>query len=169
MGEPGTNIREVQMPLPYENASSGDKALAEIQRVLQRFGCQRFGVMTDWEKGELLVQFEWNGRRVSFPASFRGYAEAWLKENPWTSRRQSTREQWERKAFEVGSVAVYSILRDWIKAQVTAIETGLLTFESVFMPHMLGRDGKRLIEHVQETGLLALPETEQGGNRGNSP
>jgi ubiquinone/menaquinone biosynthesis C-methylase UbiE len=37
------------MPLPYENATSGDKALAEIQRVLQRFGCQRFGVMTDWE------------------------------------------------------------------------------------------------------------------------
>ena len=36
-----------------------------------------------------------------------------------------------------GHIAVNSILRDWIKGQVTAIECGILSFEAVFMPFML--------------------------------
>ena len=38
--------------LPYETATSGDKALTEVQRILGKFGCQSFGVMTDAEKGK---------------------------------------------------------------------------------------------------------------------
>jgi hypothetical protein len=32
-----------------------------------------------------------------------------------------------------GDVAVNSILRDWIKGQVTAVECGILSFEVVFL------------------------------------
>lgn len=35
------------MNLPYENATSGAKALDEIGNVLTSFGCARFGTMTD--------------------------------------------------------------------------------------------------------------------------
>lgn len=49
------------MSLPCENATSGASALDDIHKVLTRFGCARFGTMTDNEKGELLVQ-EWNTR-----------------------------------------------------------------------------------------------------------
>ena len=42
--------------------------------------------------------------------------------------------------------AVNSILRDWIKRQVTAIECGILSFEAVFMPYMLTSDGRPLLE-----------------------
>lgn len=142
------------MALPYENATSGDKAMAEIQRILQQFGCNKFGTMIDFEAGTLLVQFEWQGQRVTFPASFKGYAASWLKQNPWSSRRQSSQKEWERKALDIGSVAVYSILRDWIKAQVTAVETGLVSFEEVFLAHLLLPNGKRLIEHAADTKLL---------------
>lgn len=31
------------MSLPYERATSGDKALTEIQKILRGFGCSRFG------------------------------------------------------------------------------------------------------------------------------
>jgi hypothetical protein len=72
--------------------------------------------MTDWDAGILMVQFEWRGARVSFPANFKGYATAWLKENPWTTRKSLTKAQWEAKALEIGSVAVYSILRDCANA-----------------------------------------------------
>jgi hypothetical protein len=140
--------------LPYSNATSGDKALAEIQRILQRFGCNKFGVMTDWDAGILMVQFEWRGARVSFPANFKGYATAWLKENPWTTRKSLTKDQWEAKALEIGSVAVYSILRDWIKAQVVAVETGLVSMEEVFMAHILLPNGQRMIEHAKANNLL---------------
>jgi hypothetical protein len=54
---------------------------------------------------------------------------------------------------------VSSILRDWIKGQVTAVECGILSFEAVFLPHMLTSDGRPLIERVPETKLLpeAMP------------
>lgn len=142
------------MALPYENATSGDKAMAEIQRILQQFGCNKFGTMIDFEAGTLLVQFEWQGQRVTFPANFKGYAASWLKQNPWSSRKQATKEQWEQKALDIGSVAVYSILRDWIKAQVTAVETGLVSFEEVFLAHLMLPNGKRVIEHAADTKLL---------------
>lgn len=68
------------MALPYENATSESGALDEIRKVLTRFGCSRFGTMTDNELGELLVQFTYRNRDVSVKASYRGYAAAWLRE-----------------------------------------------------------------------------------------
>ena len=53
------------MTLPYENATSGSGALDEIRKVLTRFGCSRFGTMTDNELGELLVQFTYRTRDVT--------------------------------------------------------------------------------------------------------
>jgi hypothetical protein len=140
--------------LPYSSSTSGDKAMAEIQKTLQKFGCNKFGTMTDWEAGTLLVQFEWRGVRVSFPANFKGYAAAYLKDKPYTSRMHCTKAQHEAKALEIGSIAVYSILRDWIKAQVTAVETGLVSFEDVFMAHVLLPSGQRFSEHVKAQKLL---------------
>jgi hypothetical protein len=141
--------------LPYENSTAGQKAMAEIQTILQKFGCSKFGTMLDFDAGTLVVQFEWNGQKVSFPANFKGYAARWLEENPHSSRRQSTLAQWEKKALEIGSMAVYSILRDWIKAQLVAVETGLVKFDEVFLAHLLLPNGKRVIEHAQATNLLS--------------
>jgi hypothetical protein len=55
-------------------------------------------------------------------------------------------------------IAVNSILRDWVKGQVTAVECGILSFETVFMPYMLTSDGRTLIEHVIEAKLLPAPQ-----------
>lgn len=70
------------MALPYENATSGDKAIGEIQKMLRAFGCQRFATGDDYESSELFVQFEHHGRMVQLKASARGYAAAWLKVHP---------------------------------------------------------------------------------------
>src|ERR1035437_10137190 len=121
------------MTLPYENATSGERALGEIQKLLRGFGCNKFGSMIDDGDGTVLVQFEYRGRSISVKASINGYATAWLKEHPYGARSRSTREQYQRKARDIGSVAVYSVLRDWIKGQITAIETGILSFEGAFL------------------------------------
>lgn len=136
------------MSLPYENASSGAKALAECEKILRRFGCDRFGTMTDWARGCLVMQFEHRGRQVHLEASWQGYAGMWLKENPWTEQRHSTKDEWDDKARRKGEMAGASILRDWVKAQITAVEIGLMPFDCAFMPHMLAHDGRRLIEHA---------------------
>ncbi len=130
------------MALPYESATSGDKALGEIQKILQGFGCAKFGSMMDFSTGELLVQFEYRGHQVSVKASAKGYAAAWLRQNPFTSRTRATREQHEKRALDIGGTAVYSMLRDWIKGQITAVETGILTFEGAFLGQLLMQNGR---------------------------
>jgi hypothetical protein len=53
---------------------------------------------------------------------------------------------------------VNSILRDGIKGQVTMIEAGIVSFEAVFMPHMLTNDGRTVMERMAENDLLPKPE-----------
>jgi hypothetical protein len=87
---------------------------------------------------------------VQLRASAKGWAQMFLKDQPWTYRHRSTRQDYEQAALRQGHVAVNSILRDWIKGQVTAVECGILSFEAVFMPFMLTSDGRPLIERVGE-------------------
>lgn len=146
------------MSLPYENTTSGEKAVTDMQKVLRAFGCSKFGQMLDYDNGELLIQFEYRGRPVSVKASINGYAAAWLKEHPWSIRTKAPRHKHEAKAKEIASVAVYSILRDWIKGQITAVETGVLSFEGAFLGQLLLPSGKTVLEHAQGANLLPAPK-----------
>lgn len=148
------------MSIPYATATSGDKALMELQRTLGKFGCQSFGTMTDAEKGETIVQFRWRNRDVSLRASWKGYAAAWLKDNPYRNRMRCTRQQHEQAAFQQARLSVCSVLRDWVKGQTTAVECGIMSFDCAFMPHMLLTTGERVIDRVQAQGLLPAPEND---------
>jgi hypothetical protein len=138
------------MSIPYASATTGTKAREEITKVLRRFGCEKIGFMDDDAKHEVTLYFEHRGRAVRLQASAKGWAQMFLRENPWSYNRRSTRQEYEQAALRQGHVAVNSILRDWIKGQVTAVECGILSFEAVFMPHMLTRDGRPLLECVAE-------------------
>ncbi|MBD8634762.1 hypothetical protein [Stenotrophomonas sp. CFBP 13725] len=149
------------MSLPYENATSGSNAINDIQKMLRAFGCQRFATGEDYDTGELFIQFEHRGRQVQLKASARGYAAAWLREHPYGPRVRATKAEHESKAMKIGGIAVYSILRDWVKGQVTAIEIGMLTFEAAFLSHILLPSGQTVIEHVQHQKLL--PQEQANG------
>jgi hypothetical protein len=144
--------------LPYENATSGKRAIDDMQKILIAFGCNKFGHMLDISAGELLVQFEYRGRQISVKASANGYAQRWLKEHPYSHRMKSTRNQHEAKAKEIGAIAVYSILRDWIKGQISAIETGILSFEGAFLGQIMLPTGKTVLEQVTENKVLPALE-----------
>lgn len=147
------------MGLPYEGATSGMKAMDDIAKVLTLFGCTRFGHMTDNEQGELIVQFSYRKRDVTVRASFRGYASAWLKEHPYnSSRMRKSRIQHEAEAMDQARISVCSILRDWIKGQVTAIEVGILTFEGAFLGQILLGNGKTVLEQITTGDRPLLPD-----------
>jgi len=143
--------------LPYESATSGERALQEIQKILLAFGCTAFGHMREVEKRELIVQFRYRERQVSIKASAKGYAAAWLKHYPWNSRMRRSRVEHEKLALQIGNVAVYSVIRDWIKGQVTAVETGTLSFEGAFLGQILLPSGQTVMEAVQAHKLLPAP------------
>jgi hypothetical protein len=147
------------MSIPYASATSDMRAREEIKKILTRFGCESIGFMDDMKEHEVLLAFTHRGRQVQLRASAKGWAQMWLKENPWGYRHRTQRVDYEQAALRQGHVAVNSVLRDWIKGQVTAIETGILSFEAVFMPHMLTSDGRTLLERVTTEGnLLPAPE-----------
>lgn len=145
--------------LPYEGASSGQRALQQIQKTLQDFGCTSFGAMNDFEHGKLIVQFSYRGMQVHLEASMHGYAAKWLQVHPWKSSMRRAKQTHEREALRVASLAVYSILRDWIRGQVTAVETGILTFEGAFLGQLMLPSGSTVLQHVTSKNLLPKGES----------
>ena len=148
--------------LAYETATAGDRALSELQRTLEAFGCQNFGTMVDQEKQVVTVGFKWRDRQVQLEASWKGYAQAWLKRHPYNSNSRVSKTDHDRRALDQARISVCSVLRDWVKGQTVAIECGILSFEAVFMPHMLLPDGRRVLEAAQAAKLLpALTQDDQ--------
>jgi hypothetical protein len=151
-----TKVRRTDMT-PYASATTtGLKARQEITKVLRRFGCEKLGFMDDDANHEVLLHFEHRGRAVQLRASAKGWAQLWLKDNPLSYRARKSKYEHEQEALKKGHVAVNSMLRDWIKGQVTAVECGILSFEAVFMPFILTHDGRPLIERVSD--LLPKPD-----------
>jgi len=146
------------MGTPYAEATTGDNARGEITRLLRRFGCEQIGFMDNYEQHEIVLAFRHRGRNMHLRASAKGWAALYMKENPWNARRKSSQQMWQQRALAQGQIAVNSILRDWVKGQVMAIETGILSFEAVFAPYMILTDGRTVIERLTAEGLLALEE-----------
>ena len=142
--------------VPYASATSGIKAREEISKVLRRFGCESIGFMDDYSSAEVLLAFTHRGRSVQLRASAKGWAQLYLRQKPWTGYRGNSRQDYEQNVLAQGHIAVNSILRDWVKGQVTAIECGILSFEAVFMPFMLDVSGRPMLERATE--LLPAPE-----------
>ena len=146
------------MSVPYASSSAGAAARDEIIKILRRFGCESVGFMDDFDNHEVILAFTHRGRPIQLRASAKGWAGLWLRENPYRYRRTKTEHDYEADALRQGNVAVNSILRDWIKGQVTAVECGVLQFDAVFMPYMLTADGRPLIDRLREQSLLPAPK-----------
>lgn len=142
------------LTVPYASARSGHAARDEITKILQRFGCESVGFMDEFSERSVILAFTHRGQNIQLKASGMGWAQMFLKENPWNSRRRISKSEHEGKALSQGMVAINSILRDWVKGQVTAVECGMLSFEAVFMPYMLTNDGRTLYERANEIPLL---------------
>lgn len=146
------------MSLPYQNSTSGRSAMDDIRKVIQAFGCTKFAPMEDFAAGTITIQFEYRGRMVQITASAKGYAAAWLRENPYSSRMRVNSTGHQKRALAQGQIAVWSILRDWIKGQLTAVETGILSFEGAFLGQILLPNGQTVYERIEEQKLLAGQE-----------
>lgn len=145
------------MSVPYKGATSGAKARDEILKILRRFGCESVGFMDDFENHSVLLAFKHKGRSIQLSASAKGWAQMFIKQKPWSYRsRGKSRADHEAAALQQGHVAVNSMLRDWIKGQMTAVECGILSFEAVFLPFMLTADGRTVSDRVAELGVPQL-------------
>lgn len=149
------------MTLPYSRSTSGRAAADEIRKTLLTFGCSKFAPMEDFTAGKVIIQFEYHRRLVQIEASANGYAAAWLRENPYNSRMKKTEDEHKQVALERGQIAVWSVLRDWIKGQLTAVDTGILTFDGAFLGQILLPSGETILQRATAQNLLPPPETKR--------
>lgn len=144
--------------VPYARATGGGRVREEIVSLLRRFGCDSIGFLDKFGEKKLVLGFDYRGRSIRLEASAAGWAKLYLKANPWHDQRKSSRAEWEEKALEQGLRAAPSILRDWLKGQLTAVEAGILSFDNVFMPFMITERGETVAERVGRGDVnLMLP------------
>jgi hypothetical protein len=104
-----------------------------------------------------VLAFNHRGRPVQLKASAKGWGAMYLRKHPYSHRMRKNQKTYESEVLAQGMIAMNSILRDWVKGQVTAVECGVLSFEAVFMPYMLTNDGRSVMERLSETNLLPPP------------
>jgi hypothetical protein len=143
--------------VPYECATSSVAAREEITKILCRLGCESVGFMDDFEDQSVLLAFKHRGRPFQIRASAKGWAQMFIKAHPYSHRMRINQQEHQQRALRQGFVAVNSILRDLVKGQITAVECGMLSFEAVFMPHMITSDGRSVIDRIMEAKMLPAP------------
>lgn len=110
---------------------SVEKSRAEIERLLQRYGCDDFAYRNNRQMAQ--VAFRMNDRMVRFDLalpdveSFRATA---------SGRRQRSDAD-TLKAWEQGCRQRWRALALVIKAKLEAVEAGITSFEVEFMAHMV--------------------------------
>jgi hypothetical protein len=149
--------RSQKATIPFATATAGTRAREEIIKILRHFGAEEIGFSDNFQEHEVLLYFRHRGRQVHMRASAKGWAALWLRANPYSYRCRRTEAEYKQDALHQGHLAISSALREWIKGQMTVVETGILSFEEVFMPYMLTADGRPLIDHVVEL----LPKSDE--------
>lgn len=59
-----------------------------------------------------------------------------------------------RPDYEQAVKVAWRIIKDWTEAQMAILETQMVTMEEVFLPYLLGREGKTLYEVMESRGFL---------------
>lgn len=137
------------MPIKnYTTKVSAPKTVGEIQEILGAHGAS--SIMTTYDDGAInAVAFSYRAsygmRSFELPANVVGVHEAMARDGVKCDRAQAERVAWR-------------ILRDWIDAQMAMVEAGQAAMDEVFMPYMLGGDGRTL--YASYSGLML----EEGGD-----
>lgn len=141
-----------------ENTNVGtDKSRAEIERTLQRYGCQSFMYGTSGAKA--VVQFDAHNRRIRFDLPLPDPAAAEFTQTP-TGRERS--EKQAHDAWEQACRQRWRALALAIKAKLEAVECGITDFESEFLAHIVLPDGGTV-------GKWMLPQVQRAYDTGTMP
>lgn len=134
-----------------------ERSRAEIERTLQRYGCD--GFMYGWEGEQAIIAFKAHGKTIRFLLPF---------PHPDDEEFQTT--ETGRARSESSSYAEYekALRQRWralalaIKAKLEAVESGIVSFEDEFLAHFVLPDGSTV-------GQVILPDLDRALERGLPP
>lgn len=148
-----------------ENTSvSPEKSRMEIELLLRRYGATEFGHA--WSSsGRAMIQFRASSRLIRFELEIPSPSDPAFKPKHRTWARSMSEATAARHEAEVRRR--WRALALVIKAKLEAVSTGITTFESEFLAHVVMPDGRTISEHITpaiaaayETGRVRglLPE-----------
>lgn len=134
------------------------KSRAEIEKTLRRYGANEF--MYGTKAGQAMIAFKARGRYIRFMLPLPDeYADEFTK----TPSRRWLRSDRERLvAWEQACRQRWRALALLIKAQLEAVETGIVTFEDVFLAMTVLPTGQTMSE-------WAAPQINEAYSTGHMP
>ena len=133
--------------MPYAETTSVpvERSRAEIERLLQKLGCQQLQTSIDNEARFATVTFRMRNRIVRFTIGLPNPDDTQFADTPrgrarkstakWQAVAQAERQRW-RALFLV------------IKAKLESVESDIATFEEEFLAHIVMPDGQTVAHHV---------------------
>lgn len=128
-----------------------EKTRAEIERTLQRYGCQGFAFA--WEGDKAMIGFKANDRSVRFLVPIPDedeYARTPTGLHRSKAQRESAHDQGIRQRWRALSLV--------IKAKLEAVESGVVSFEDEFLAHFVLPGGETVGEAITPDLDRALAE-----------
>lgn len=134
-----------------------EKSRIEIEKLLDKFGCDQIGMFR--KEGRAVVMFRAEDRTVRFVLPLPSIDDYKHTE---TGRSRSAGSQ--QAAFEQGSRSAWRALLLCIKAKLESIESGIETFEEAFLAHvLLPGQGNTTV------GEWLTPQLEEATRLGSAP
>lgn len=131
------------MSTPYAKGTSVgvDRSQQEIGSILRRYGVKTFGTMED--EGTGYVRFRLDGIEYQVKVPLPDIKEFSTTETGRLRKASATAEAHEQAVRERWRTLVL-----WIKAQLAAVDAGLVVAKEVFLPFVVMPDGRALSEHI---------------------
>jgi hypothetical protein len=132
------------------------KSRGEIVDLLHRRGCDKLGWAEELDEGRAVLQFVWSHGGQKYLARF-GISMPKDAELEAQAIDQRTKKPSAAKLEKLRSArgrAEHRQLVLWLRACFAAVDAGIIQPEQVFLPWLVGRDGRT----VWETAQSRLPE-----------
>lgn len=109
-----------------------ERSRAEVERILTRYGATRFGSMT--EPTRATIYFEVKGRQVQLPVPMPQRTDKKIAKNHNGWARSESGIQ---KAIDQETRRRWRVLVITLKSMLESVESGLMTFDQVFLAHLV--------------------------------
>lgn len=133
---------------------SVDRSRAEIEKILSRYGAERF--MYGWDTDRAIIAFRASSRNIRFVVPM-----------PYKQEFQATPAGRQRKSTQVDAAYEQAVRQKWraltlmVKAKLEAVQSGIATFEEEFLSYIVLPSGKTVaeetlpaIEEIYKTGKI---------------
>ena len=133
------------------------KTLAEIQDLVEKYGCEDFAFLRQPDR--VIVMFEMEDRRVKFALPLPDPDQPEFSRTPTGKAR--TKDS-ARTAYDQAVRSRWRALLLTIKAKLESVESGIESFEQAFMAQIVLPNGQTMSE-------WASPQIEQAYQGGSMP